>query len=177
MKNLNTEIEIELTYLAAARPDGLASIVPTKLMDVYVPDNASVFPHLRLRQKGDHFELTKKLPIEGYNATTHTEQTIALDRAEFFALATSSKKHVTKDRYKIMLGGHEAEVDVFTGPLDGLILIDFEFSTQAEKDTFIPPPVCLADVTQEEFIAGGMLAGKSIADILPKLKKFGYKLL
>lgn len=32
----------------------------------------------------------------------------------------------------------------------------------------------LAEVTQEEFIAGGMLCGKNYDDISDKLEKFGY---
>ena len=37
------------------------------------------------------------------------------------------------------------------------------------------PDFCLAEVTQEEFIAGGMLCGKSFEDIKDKLEKFGYR--
>ena len=39
------------------------------------------------------------------------------------------------------------------------------------------PDFCLADVTEEIFIAGGMLGGKKYKDIEIDLKKFNYKKL
>ena len=36
------------------------------------------------------------------------------------------------------------------------------------------PDFCLADVTQEKFIAGGMICGKSYEDIEKELKRFNY---
>ena len=58
--------------------------------------------------------------------------------------------------------------------LDGLVVVDFEFGTEEEKLAFEMPDFCLVEVTQEEFIAGGMLAGKSYEDIKEKLEEFGY---
>ena len=37
------------------------------------------------------------------------------------------------------------------------------------------PGVALVDVTQEDFITGGLLAGKTYNDIVPELKRFNYK--
>ena len=37
------------------------------------------------------------------------------------------------------------------------------------------PKSMLADVTPEEFIAGGMLAGKRYEDVEGELLKYGYK--
>ena len=77
-----------------------------------------------------------------------------------------------------MLGNREAEVDVFRDGLQGLVVIDFEFATPAEKARFVAPAdVVLADITQEDFIAGGLLAGKSYADIEPELARFDYQRL
>jgi len=68
-----------------------------------------------------------------------------------------------------------AEVDIFEGTLQGLVMIDFEFDSEENKHAFVIPDFCLADVTQEEWVAGGMLAGKSYEDIEKKLKRFGYQ--
>lgn len=38
-----------------------------------------------------------------------------------------------------------------------------------------PPDFCLVDVTQETFLAGGMLCGKRYADIEAGLDRFGYR--
>ena len=57
----------------------------------------------------------------------------------------------------------------------GLVLIDFEFDSIDEKSNFRMPSMALADVTQEDFIAGGLLAGKKYSDIAPELNRFEYK--
>jgi adenylate cyclase len=36
-------------------------------------------------------------------------------------------------------GGHTAEVDVYTGRLAGLIVVEVEFSTRQEAEEFEPP--------------------------------------
>ena len=77
----------------------------------------------------------------------------------------------------MIIEGKIAEIDVFADELKGLVLIDFEFSTENEKSTFKIPDIALADVTQEEFIAGGLLAGKTYNDISSELKRFNYKRL
>ena len=43
-----------------------------------------------------------------------------------------------------------------------------------DKDSFGMPEFCLVDVTQEDFIAGGMICGKRYDDILEDLDGFGY---
>jgi CYTH domain-containing protein len=147
------------------------------LKDVYVPDTDGTHPRLRLRKKGDRYEITKKIPVNEGDASAHTELTIPLDEQEFLALEKSSHKFVEKDRYKVTIDGHEAEVDVFQGELKGLVVIDFEFESEADMTSFVTPAVCLADVTQENFIAGGLLAGKSYADISSDLDRFNYVFL
>lgn len=172
----NRMIELELTYLAKKLPDEVKNIKPEKLFDLYLPENA-YRPTMRLRQKGKSYEITKKKPINLNDFSRQTEQTIPLDKDEFAALAVVSKRKVVKDRYTVTIDGTTAEVDVFGDDLHGLVLIDFEFETDDAKSAFRPPDCCLADVTQEFFLAGGQLAGKSYADILVELDRFGYKAL
>jgi len=61
------------------------------------------------------------------------------------------------------------------GGLKGLVLIDFEFSDEATMRSFTPPEVCLADVSQEAFVAGGVLAGKTYDDIASQLLTYNYE--
>ena len=82
-----------------------------------------------------------------------------------------------KTRYYYPLEGRTAEVDMFLDELKGLVLVDVEFTENEEhlKKQFQLPEFCLIDITQEEFIAGGMLCGKKYADIEKELKKRGYQ--
>lgn len=167
-------IEQELTYLAAGLPAGINDVNPIRLKDIYIPDTDGVHPRLRLRKKGDKYEVTKKVPLTEGDASAHTEMTIPLSEEEFTTLENTSVKTVEKDRYNLTIDGHEAEIDVFTGKLEGLVVIDFEFDSEESKNAFTAPDVCLADVTQEMFIAGGKLAGKSYSDIQSELDRFKY---
>lgn len=171
---MSQELELELTFLAKELPKNLKTVKPTRIIDIYVPD-ISEHSHLRLRQKGNRYEITKKTPVVEGDASEQIEQTIPLTKDEFDALSSCSKKRVAKDRYNIEIEGKMAEVDVFTEGLKGLVLMDFEFNTVDEKSTFKIPSVALADVTQEDFIAGGLLAGKIYNDIVSELDRFNYR--
>lgn len=173
---MSQELELELTFLAKELPDGIKTVKPTRITDIYIPDTPE-HSHLRLRQKGDKYEITKKMPIAEGNASEQIEQTIPLTKDEFIAMSSCSKKRVVKDRYNIEIEGKMAEIDVFTGDLKGLVLMDFGFNTVQEKSVFKMPGLALVDVTQEEFIAGGLLAGKTYDDISSELKRFNYKRL
>ena len=170
----NLEEEFELTFLAKSIPKEIKGVEPQKMRDTYLPQD-SEHPHVRLRQKNDHYEITKKQPVNQSDISHQTEQTIPLDQEEYETLDQVSKRSVTKDRYVVNLNGHTAEIDVFTDGLKGLVVIDFEFENHEEKTAFMPPECCLAEITQENFIAGGMLAGKSYSDIEADLKRYGYK--
>lgn len=171
---MNQELELELTFLVKRMPDEIKSVEPVRIVDIYIPDT-SEHSHLRLRQKGEKFEITKKMPVVKGDASEQIEQTIPLTKEEFIALANCSKKRVSKDRYNISIESKMAEIDVFTNELEGLVLMDFEFITKEEKSAFEIPSIALADVMQEDFIAGGLLAGKTYNDIVPELERFNYK--
>jgi len=173
---MNQELELELTFLAKELPKGIKTVRPTRIVDVYIPDTPE-HSHLRLCQKGDKYEITKKMPVAEGNASEQIEQTIPLTKDEFIAMSSCSKKRVVKDRYNIEIEGKMAEIDVFVDGLKGLVLMDFEFNTVQEKSVFKMPGLALADVTQEEFIAGGLLAGKTYDDISSELKRFNYRRL
>lgn len=171
---MNQELELELTFLAKELPKEISKLEPTRIIDVYIPDTPEQ-SHLRLRQKGEKYEITKKTPLSEGDASKQIEQTIPLTKEEFTTLVGCSKKRVAKDRYDININGKPGEVDVFVEDLAGLVLIDFEFDTVEEKANFRMPDIALADVTQEDFIAGDLLAGKKYDEIASKLNNFNYK--
>lgn len=166
--------EIERTYLAKSIPDGLTKSKHARITDIYFP--ASVLhAKLRIRQKDERFEITKKTILDEANAGVQREENISISDAEFEALAKGDGRKVAKTRYFYSYKGFTAEFDVFEAPLLGLILIDFEFKNFEEFQTFTIPDFCLDDVTQEEFIAGGVLAGQTLEQVNHYLEKFNYK--
>lgn len=166
-------IELENTYLIKELPKGLEDCDIKEIIDVYLPV-ASSHPVMRLRKNGDIFEFTKKYPINEGDASEQVEETIILDQKEFNILNTLDGKRIHKIRHYYKHNGHIAEIDIFKGPLDGLVVADFEFSKIEDKNSFIMPDFCLVDITQETFVAGGMLAGKSYNEIKNDLDRLGY---
>ena len=167
-------VELELTYLAKRLPDGLAKCPSKKIVDVYFPISAP-HPTLRVRQSGDLYEITKKVMAAGTDSSNMIEHTIELDMAEHADLIKAGGKRVAKQRYYYNFDGRTAEIDVFDEQLRGLVLVDVEFTDRQDQLAFALPDFCLAEVTQEAFIAGGVLAGKSYADIRNQLAIYGYR--
>lgn len=167
-------MEFEKTYLCPEIPTEYISGEPTRMVDVYIPE-LSEHPKLRLRQKGDTYEITKKTPIDN-DPSRQLEETIGLTREEFDALLTSSSRKIEKLRIPLMYDGFEGELDVFDGEHRGLVLVDFEFADTTDQEKFGQPSFCSADVTLEDAIAGGILSGLKHDDLFVILRdKHGYE--
>lgn len=166
--------EFELTYLVKELPVGVLGSSAKEILDIYLPATAD-HAILRIRKSGDKYEITKKVPAVGTDSSHQIENTIPLTLEEFADLSTLPGKRVRKIRYYYYEDGTDYEVDVFQDALNGLVVADVEFSSNVTKSAFVPPPWVLADVTQEKFIAGGVLCGKSYADISVYLAQFGYQ--
>lgn len=164
-------LEIEKTYLAKYIPPDLAGTPHDELEDVYLfrSDGLSI----RARRKGEHFEFTIKKRV-GTDTSRHTEITIPLAKDQYEEAVAGESMRLRKCRYYYPWQGYIAEVDVFSGSLEGLVVIEFEFSSQEEKDAFVAPDFCLADVTSEKFMSGGDIAGRTFAELEAGLSRFGY---
>lgn len=163
-------IELERTYLVTELPADLKDFPFKEILDIYLPE-ASDHPVLRVRKNGERREITKKQPLTEGDASQQDEQTIILSDAEFQALRTVRGKQIRKLRYAYPYGQHTIEVDVFQDALSGLVLADVEFSTLDELEQFQTPTWFSSEVTRVQFLAGGMLAGKSFQDIQDQLQK------
>ncbi len=173
----HSAIEYERTFLAREIPAEVRSSMPERTVDIYIPDTKDIHPTVRLRKRGGHYEITKKSLLNGNDSSQMLEENITLTQEEFESLASGHGRMVEKDRYKVIISGRPAEVDIFSGKLEGLVIIDFEFLNNSDKATFTPPPSCLIEVTQEITFAGGNLAGKGYDDISAALAMFGYQKL
>lgn len=167
-------LELERTFLVKFLPADLQSNPSKEIVDCYIPES-DPHPGLRLRKLGEKYELTKKRPVTAGDSSTQIEETIMLNESEFKAIKSLPAKQSRKIRYYVQHKNGKAEIDVFQDNLAGLVLADFEFTSQEEKAGFKMPDFCLVEVTQEDFLAGGRLAGRSYPDIESKLLKFGYK--
>lgn len=168
------EIELERTFLAKCLPPGLSEAPHKEIVDIYFPKQER-HPNIRIRKNGDKLFITKKTPVEGRDSSKQLEQTINLSEVEFAELLKLDGKKARKIRYYLKDEHGDSEWDIFQDDLAGLVLIDFEFKTEADKASFVIPDYCLAEVTQDEFVAGGLICGKSYSDIEAELSKFNYQ--
>lgn len=170
-------LELERTFLAKELPLNLKSCESKEVIDIYFPEEDE-HPKIRLRKNGNKYELTKKEPEQEGDSSRLIEQNIILTKEEFDSLNKQLKgKRVRKIRYYYPYNELTAEIDVFEDDLKGLVLVDFEFKSEEEKNNFEIPEFCLTDITQEEFIAGGLICGKKYEDIKQKLEQHNYKKL
>lgn len=165
--------EFELTYLPKRLPERLLEAPAKEMLDIYVPASIE-HPYLRIRCRGDKYEITSKQPVAPGDQSHQHENTIPLTKEEYDELAVVPGKRVAKTRYLYEENGRTYEVDVFKDGLAGLVLVDVEFSSAEEKAAFTPPDWLGPEVTQKVFLAGGMLCGKRFDDIKDKLAEFNY---
>ncbi len=169
------EEEFELTFLAKNLPSGFSFDLPSKeIIDIYIP-KTSDHATLRIRKSGDDYEITKKEPVSGTDSSHQYENTIKLTLAEFSELNNLTGKRLRKIRYYYKENDINYQIDIFQDQLKGLVVVDIEFDSNEEKSKFIPPTWLLSDVTQDKFIAGGVLCGKSYSDLEEELTKRQYK--
>jgi CYTH domain-containing protein len=166
--------DLARTFLASSLPSEVMGQAPRRIVDVYLPSNPAAPPRLRVRRIDDSYRLTWKFPALAGCASVHHEQAVVLQPAEVVALQTASERRVEKDRHLVQIDGRSAAVDVFGGELRGLVLIGFELTSPEELWTFEPPACCGADVTEEDFLTGALLAGRSYEDIEPDLDRLSY---
>ena len=92
------------------------------------------------------------------DASTRLITSIYLTEAEFALLADLPGRSLRKVRHHLApVNGVEIAVDVFEGPLAGLILAEAEFETVEAMAAFPDPDFALREVTEDPRYRGGEL--------------------
>jgi CYTH domain-containing protein len=91
--------------------------------------------------------------------------TIYLTEAEYALLLSLPSHELRKTRARVSLGGRDAIVDVFSGALEGLVILEVGFDDREEADAFSPP----AWVGAETTLSGGELAPMSSDELSARL--------
>lgn len=92
---------------------------------------------VRVRREDDQCTLT----VKGGRGRERTEVEFAIDAGQFEKLAAlGAERTIRKRRHRIDLSdGLVAELDRFDGALEGLTVVEVEFSSLAAADEFVPP--------------------------------------
>lgn len=149
-------MEIERKFAATLPLDGvdLDAAPSSELRQGYVAiDDRS---EVRVRAKGDR----RRLTVKGGHGRVREEVELDLDADAFERLwALTDGRRVVKRRHEVELpGGLVAEVDVYSGALDGLVTVEVEFASEAAADAFAAPAWMGREVTGDRRYANAALA-------------------
>ena len=115
------------------------------------------------------YKLTQKLPRADGGPGLITN--VYLSAAEYAAFVDIPADEIRKVRSSFPPLG----VDVFEGPLRGLVLAEAEFETASEEAAFVAPRDAIVEVTTDVRLTGGSLATLKRGESLALLKAFGIE--
>lgn len=151
--------------------------IERKFMVNRVPENLQLYPHeeieqgylctsptLRIRKAGDVFWLTVKEKVYTNSTAIHNrEEEFRLTEDKFLMLKGKCiGKMINKTRYRIPLQQNPisltAELDIFHGIHEGLLLVEVEFPSSEVADSFTPPSWFGRDVSNQPQFRNSYLA-------------------
>ena len=111
---------------------------------------------VRIRRRAGEETLT----VKSGPGMVRTEEEFAIEARRFDALwPLTDGRRVTKTRHLIPVDPDlTAELDVYTGDLDGLVTAEIEFASVEESEAFSPPPWLGREVTGDRRFAVQSLA-------------------
>lgn len=166
-------VERERRFLLRELPPGV------NLTDDHaqITDNYITGTRLRLRKSRWvstnewTLKLTQKHTPAPPDFTRTLITTIYLNEYELEVLSIFEGNEIRKNRYYFDHEGRRYSVDVFLGPLRGLILAESDFDSDEEMDVFPLPSFAVADVSRDPLFTGGRLVELTAEDIRRELER------
>lgn len=143
--------EIERRFLVGEMPLGPGAGMRLRQAYIALDDGVAV----RVREAGTRQVLT----VKGGDGLIRTEVELPLAPDEFEALwLLAGERRIDKTRFRVPVGEHTAELDVFAGPLHGLVMVEVEFPSEDEARAFAPPAWFGEEVTGDPAWGNAALA-------------------
>jgi len=166
-------IECERRFLLSHLPANIEVTRIRRLRDRYIDGTT-----LRLREQSEEgsptiFKLTQKIPAPAAGVQQGSITTIYLTRGEFRLLAELPATTLSKTRYSVPPFG----IDVFEGPLEGLVLAEAEFDSATAAAGLTVPSFLSREVTSDQRFTGGQLARAERHDLRNWLSEYGIILI
>lgn len=150
-------VERERTWLVRSLPDPLPAGTPVAQGYLVADGEVAV----RVRRACTRRTMT----VKGRGTRHRIELEWDLTAAQFDAVWPLTRRaRVEKVRHEVPLGGRTAEVDVFTGSLLGLVLVEVEFADDAAMADFTAPDWFGEEVSDDPRFANAALARDGLPD-------------
>ncbi|GJM40744.1 MAG: hypothetical protein DHS20C20_10260 [Ardenticatenaceae bacterium] len=165
MTHKYAQFELERRWLLAKLPDSLQSNSNYHLVE----DRYIIGTPLRLRRMADAAgnvvarKFTQKYQAADQTAYATTITNFYLDEASFALLETLPAKILVKKRYKLQDGRSQFSIDLFEGPLTGLVLAEIEQPSMESLLAIPHPPFALREITDDARFTGGELINLTAA--------------
>jgi CYTH domain-containing protein len=165
------QVERERRFLLDDMPPGKRTAEGRRIVDRYLTGTT-----LRLRHvSGSHghdYKFTQKIPAAHPGPAQGLITNTYLSEAEYDLLANLPAETLTKTRHSVPPFG----IDVFDPPLNGLVLAEIEFDTDADLLAFQPPRHVIAEVTRDPRFTGGRLVNTTREQLTSWLNHYGVDL-
>ncbi|RKE17037.1 hypothetical protein [Streptomyces sp. TLI_171] len=169
-------VERERRFLLARAPEPAAVTVARRITDRYVSGTRLRLRRMERLDTGEcTYKLTQKIPAPPGEpgAAQGLITNLYLSGAEYgLLLATLPGPELVKTRLSVAPFG----VDVFEGPLRGLVLAEAEFDTAEAAETFVPPADTVAELTSDPRFTGGSLVRADRVALHAWLADYGLRL-
>jgi CYTH domain-containing protein len=146
-------IEREQRWLLPGLPEAVAE--PVEILDKYFRQST-----LRLRRMRNGstvvYKLGQKVRHDPDRPSLVQMTNMYLTEPEFELMTQLEGAVLVKTRSHWTLGDTTLSVDQFGGSLEGLVLAELELTTEDADPS--PPPLAVADVTEDDRFSGGRLA-------------------
>ena len=167
MTHKYARVELERRFLLAGVPDG--EVARVDIDDRYL-DGTRVRLRRQAQRGGETiYKLTQKLPARGPHGEQGTLTTFYLSAEEHDVFAALPAAPLRKTRLSIAPYG----VDVFAGPLEGLVLAEAEFASAEEAAALVPATFCVAEVSDDARFTGGSLVRASGDEVAAWAAEYG----
>jgi CYTH domain-containing protein len=166
-------VERERRYLLRELPPGLKLSDPhTQITDNYVTGTRLRLRKVRVPETNEWtLKLTQKQTPTPPDFSRTLITNMYLSPYEYEVFSVFEGNELRKNRYPFEHDGRLYSVDVFLGPLRGLVLAETDFENDEEMDAFPPPAFAHLDVTRDELFTGGRLVYLTAEELRREMEK------
>ena len=150
-------VEVERKFLLSGLPPTMRYARREPIRQGYIALDGDTEVRVRITPKA------AVLTIKSGHGGVRIEEEVTLDRRQGDALwELTEGRRVQKTRRRVRIGDAEAEIDVYSGALDGLVVAEVEFADEEAARAFEPPAWFRREVTDDRRYSNRCLASDGI---------------
>ena len=157
------KVEIEKKFLVKNMPEKIESYKSYTIEQAYLSDS----PVVRIRKKTSTDRKEFFLTVKSSGMFAREEVESAITESTYYNFLKEAKVNIiTTQRYILPLpDGLKAELDIFSGVFEGVILVEVEFPDETCAKKFTPPPFFGDEVTFDNHFHNSNMSKMSANEI------------